>query len=304
MDVVISGSSGLIGSALRRALRERGDHPVRLVRPDTTAREGDLVRWDIEEGRIESGALEGVDAVVHLAGEPMLGRWTEAKRRRIRRTRVRSTRLLAEALNGLQRPPAVMLSASGVNFYGASRGDELLTERSSPGNGFLASVCAEWERAARPAADAGIRLVHLRTAVVQHPEADMLKLQLLPFKLGLGAKLSSGRQWFPWIHLEDHVRAMLHLMGDEQANGPVNLAAPGTVRQGEYARTLGRVLNRPVFLTVPQPAVALVFGRAAAEELATVDLRVVPQRLDELGFAFHHPELEPALRDLLDRPAA
>lgn len=301
MDVLVTGSSGLIGTALRRALREAGHRPIRLVRPSSSADTGDHVRWEPTGGRIENGALEGVHAVVNLAGEPLLGRWTRAKKHRIRESRVQGTRLLAETLASLQRPPSVLLSGSAVGYYG-SRGDEILTEASSTGDGFLAEVVADWERAARPVVDAGIRLVHLRTGLVQDREADLVKLQLIPFKLGLGGKLGSGEQWFPWIHIDDHVRAMLHLLADEEATGPVNMTAPNPVRQGEYAKTLGRVLNRPAALTVPKPAVKLVFGTTAAEEMATASQRVVPERLvDELGFSFTHPELEPALRDVLGR---
>ncbi|MDQ4131055.1 MAG: TIGR01777 family oxidoreductase [Actinomycetota bacterium] len=301
MDVLVSGSSGLIGSALREALRDAGHLPVRLVRP-SSPREGDTVLWEPKEGRIEGGALEGVQAVAHLAGEPVIGRWTDRKKRRIRASRVAGTRLLAETLAGLQRPPAVMLSASGIHWYG-SRGEEVLTEESSPGPGFLAEVVREWEAATGPAEAAGIRVIHLRTAPVLSTEGGLLAAQLLPFRLGLGAKLGSGRQWMSWIALEDHVGAMLYLLNRPDARGPVNLTSPNPVRNVTFARTLGRVLGRPVFLTVPKFAVELVLGADAAEEFAFSSTRVLPARLvDEFAFRFRHPGLEEALRAVLERP--
>ncbi len=303
MDVLISGSSGLIGSALRKALRDAGHHPVRLVRPDSP-REGDTVAWAPREGRIEGNALEGVDAVVHLAGEPLLGRWTERKKRRIRASRVAGTRLLAETLASLQRPPAVMLSGSAIGWYG-SRAEEVLTEASRPGTGFIADVAREWEAATTPAEAAGIRVVHLRTGLVLSAEGGLLAAQLLPFRLGLGAKLGSGRHWMPWIAIHDHVRAMLHLLERPDARGPVNLTSPSPVRNATFAHTLGQVLNRPVLLTVPTFAVELVLGAEAAEQFAFASTRVLPARLvDELAFRFVHSHLEDALRALLDRPRA
>lgn len=303
MDVLISGSSGLIGSALRQSLRDAGHHPVRLVRPESP-REGDTVLWAPMAGRIEGNALEGVDAVVHLAGEPLLGRWTDRKKNRIRASRVAGTRLLAEALAGLQRPPSVMLSGSAIGWYG-SRGEEVLSEASRPGTGFVPEVAREWEAATAPAEAAGIRVVHLRTGLVLSVEGGLLSAQLLPFRLGLGAKLGSGRQWMPWIAIHDHIRAMLHLLERRDARGPVNLAAPNPVRNATFAHTLGQVLGRPVLLTVPKFAVELVLGAEAAEEFALASTRVLPARLvDEFGFRFLHPELEEALRALLDRPQA
>ncbi|MGH3441917.1 MAG: TIGR01777 family oxidoreductase [Nitriliruptorales bacterium] len=295
MDVLISGSSGLIGNALRQALQDAGHRPIRLVRAESP-KEGDAVRWDPTGGRIEAAALEGIGAAVHLAGEPLFGRWTTAKKRRISASRVLGTRLLAESLAGLERRPSVLLSGSAVGVYG-SRGDEVLTEASEPGDGFLADVCQEWEAAAAPAAEAGIRVVHLRTGLVQSRDALLVRLQLPFFLIGLGGKIGSGQQWFPWISLEDHVRAMLHLLHREDAAGPVNLTAPNPARNADYARTLGQVLKRPVFLTVPRFGVAAVFGRQAADELAAASQRAVPARLtDELGFDFRHPHLEEALR--------
>lgn len=271
------------------------------MRPDSP-RDGDTVGWDPAGGWIDHQGLEGTDAVVHLAGENLFGRWTAAKKRRIRDSRVAGTRLLAEALAELDDPPSVLLSGSAVGVYG-SRDDEVLTEESRPGAGFLAGVCRQWETATRPAEDAGIRVVHLRTAPVHSPDALLLKLQLPAFRVGLGARLGSGQQWMAWIHLTDHVRATLHLLDHTDATGPVNLTAPAPIRNADYAATLGRVLGRPVFLSVPTVAVAAVFGADAAREFATASQRTLPARLiDDLGFTFDHPDLEQALRDILDRP--
>jgi uncharacterized protein len=301
VNIVISGSSGLIGTALRKALRDRGDHPIRLVRSESS-QEGDIIRWSPTEGRIEADRLRGVDAVIHLAAEPLIARWTSAKKRRIRESRVAGTRTLAEAMASVSNPPAVLLSGSASGYYGL-RGDEILTEESSSGSGFLADVCRDWEEATSPASEAGVRVVQLRTTPVLSRDAVFLKLQLLPFRLGLGGKLSSGKQWLPWIHVDDYVRAVLHLLDDQTASGPVNMVAPDVVRQKEFAKTLGEVLNRPALLTLPKPVVALVFGRTAAEEFAMASQRVQPKRLtEEFGFRFAHPELEGALRDVLDRP--
>jgi uncharacterized protein len=304
LDVAIAGSSGLLGTRLREALRGRGDRPVRLVRPGTDDTAGDTIRWEPSEGRIDAAGLEGVDAVVNLAGASLFARWTGERLRRIRDSRVEGTRLLAEAIAGLDRPPAAFLVGGAVGYYGP-RGDEVLTERSGPGEGFLAEIIQDMEAAAAPAEDAGARAVHLRTAPALERKAAVLQLQLLPARLGLGGKLGSGRQWFPWIHVDDHVRAMLALLDHPSASGPYNLCAPEPVRHAEFARTLGRVLNRPSALTLPLPVVALVFGRTAAEEFAAASQRTVPERLiEEIGFTFAHPTLEGALRDLLDRPAA
>jgi uncharacterized protein len=241
---------------------------------------------------------------VNLAGAGLLARWTERRKRAIRDSRVHSTGLLARAIAELDRPPRAFLVGTAVGYYGL-RGDEVLTESSGPGDGFLAEVVQTTEAAAQPAAEAGVRVVHLRTAPTLAREAPVLQLQVLPARIGLGGKLSHGRQWFPWIHVEDHVRAMLHLIDHPEARGPFNLAAPEPVRHGDFARTLGAVLSRPAVLSVPRPVVALVFGTTAADEFAMASQRVVPERLtDEVGFSFRHPTLEGALRDLLDRPAA
>lgn len=304
MDVAIGGSSGLLGTRLREALRARGDRPIRLVRPQTNDRSGESIRWDPSNGEMDAASLEGIDAVVNLAGAALFARWTEERKRRIRASRVDSTRLLAETIAGLERRPAVMLTGSAVGYYG-SRGDEVLTEDAGPGDGFLAEVVQELETAADPARETGIRVAHLRTSPALAREALVLKLQLLPARLGLGGKLTHGRQWFPWIHADDHVRATLHLLDTDGAEGGVNLAAPEPVRHAEFARTLGHVLNRPAALTVPKPVISLIFGETAADEFAAASQRVLPHRLvEELGFRFDHPDLEGALRDILDRPAA
>lgn len=304
MDVLMSGSHGLIGSALHQALRGRGDRPIRLTRSGSPEGDGPAVHWDPRGGDIEADAIEDVDAVVHLAGEPLFGRWTAAKKRRIRESRVQGTRLLSETLARLDHPPSVMLSASGVHWYG-SRGEEVVTEDTGPGEGFLSEVCQDWEAATAPAVDAGIRVVHLRTAPVQARDADVVQLQAIPARFGLGGKLGHGRQWFSWIALRDHVRAMLTLLSRDDASGPVNLTSPNPVRHRRYADTLASVFDKPRFLTIPEFAVGAVFGRTMAEEMATASQRVIPQRLtEEFGMTFEFPHLEPCLRTIFDRPAA
>lgn len=307
MDVVIAGASGLLGTALRDRLREAGHRPVRLVRPSSDAStrrssEGlvDTVSWDPSQGRIEASALEGVGAVVNFAGEPLFGRWTARRKQRIRDSRLRTTTLLATALAGLQRPPSVLLSASAIGWYG-DRGDEVLTETSPPGQGFLPRVCREWEASTAPASEAGIRVVNLRTGLVLSTRGGLLATQLPVFRLGLGARLGSGQQWMPWISIEDHAGATLHLLERGDSAGPVNLTAPSPVRNFEFAQALGRVLNRPVVLRVPKAAVRAVFGSEFVEEFAFSSARVLPARLRDLGYTFRHLEVESALADQLQR---
>lgn len=301
MDVAVTGSSGLIGTALREALAGRGDRVVRVVR--SAASGDDEVRWDPTGGRIEAGGLEGIGAVVHLAGEPLFPPWTRGRKQRILDSREAGTRLLATTLAGLDDPPEVLVSQSAIGFYPHDAGDRPLTEASAGGAGFLAAVVRRWEAAARPAADAGIRVVHPRTGLVLAGGAPFLRLQALPARLGLGAKLGDGRQWQSWIHLEDEVGALLLLLDDGRAVGPVDLTAPEPVRQEEFADTLARVLRRPRALAVPRPVIRAALGRTATEEFALADQRVLPHRLTtELGYRFRYPDLEAALRAALGRP--
>ena len=294
MRIVISGSSGLIGSALASSLADAGNEFIRLVRRRRDA-DSSTAYWDPAAGAIETSRLEGADAVVHLAGESIAaGRWSADKKRRIRDSRVDGTRLLSETLADLDHMPAVLVSASAVGIYG-DRGDELLTERSELGHGFLAEVGAEWEAATEPARTAGIRVVNLRIGVVLAAGGGALAAMQPVFRLGLGGPLGPGTQYMSWIELDDLVRAIEHVLSAEELEGPVNAVAPMPVTNRVFSRTLGRVLGRPVILFVPSAALRLAFGEMAQETLLA-SARVSPERLTASGFAFDHPELEGALR--------
>jgi uncharacterized protein len=303
--ILVSGASGFIGSALTRALRSDGHRVVALVRPQSrSARSEETVSWNPQTGSLDSVALERIcpDGVVNLAGEPIAQRWTAARKTRIRESRVKGTRTLATALAALPVPPTVFVSGSAVGYYGAQRGDELLTEESAPGSDYLADVAREWESAAEPAGAAGIRLVTLRTGVVLGERGGALQRLLLPFRLGVGGRIGSGRQWMSWISLDDAVRAIRFALETRTIDGAVNLVAPEPVRNADFARTLGRVLRRPAFLPVPAFALTLVFG-AMARNTILADQRVLPKRLAGAGFTFRHPRLEDALRFELRRSA-
>ena len=301
MDVAVTGSGGLIGRALVRRLQEGGHRVRRVVR---SGGEGpDAVRWDPMVGTIDASALAGVDAVVNLGGEGIGDhRWTEAQKRRIRDSRVTGTTVLAEAMAALEPRPSVLLNASAVGYYG-DRGDEVLTEASGPGTGFLSEVVQAWEGATRPAAAAGIRTACFRTGIVLAAGGGALAKQLPLFRFGLGGRLGSGTQWLPWIALEDEVGAIVHLLTAD-VEGPVNLAAPDPVTNATFTEVLGRVLGRPSFLAVPAFGPRLLLGRELADELLFSSARMVPEKLRASGYQFALPELEGALRSVLDRPAA
>ncbi|HEX2187333.1 MAG TPA: TIGR01777 family oxidoreductase [Longimicrobiaceae bacterium] len=297
--MAVTGSTGLIGTALVSALRADGHRVLRLVR-SRPAPGSDEVYWRPSAGEVDAAALEGVDAVVHLAGENV-GQppWTGERKRRILDSRVQGTGLIARTLAGLAAKPRVLVSASGVNYYG-NRGDELLDESSSHGSGFLAEVTGAWEAAADPARAAGIRVVHPRMGVVLGGEGGALEKMSLPFKLGVGGKLGSGRQWMSWVALADVVAAIRFAIGAEGLAGPVNLTSPVPVTNEEFTRVLGRVLGRPTFFTAPGFALKLVLGEMADETLL-VSLRAVPKKLQEAGFVFRYPDLEGALRLALEK---
>jgi uncharacterized protein (TIGR01777 family) len=303
MRVAVTGATGLIGRALVNALEDRGDAVVALSRDAERARDMlgdgvDIHPWpEPTLDQPPTAAIEQADAIVHLLGEPVAQRWSAAAKRRIRDSRVLSTQRLVEALQELPRDarPATLVSQSAVGDYGA-RGDEPVDESTPAATDFLAEVTAEWERAAQ-AAPSGIRVALTRTGVVLAAHGGALQKMLLPFRLGLGGPAGSGRQYMPWIHLRDMVGALLHVLDDERAVGPVNVTAPDPVTNREFSRTLGRVLHRPAVLPAPAPAMRLLFG-----EMATVILtgqRAVPARLTELSYSFSFAELEPALADLL-----
>lgn len=296
LRVAVTGSSGLIGTALVEALAREGHEVRRVVRrmPGSGSRD---VFWKPSEGRIDAGGLEGLDAVVHLAGDNVGERWTPEKKRRIRDSRVLGTRLLAETLASLQRPPRVLVSAAAVGYYG-DRGDERLDEQSPPGDDFLARVGVEWEEAAEPAQRAGIRVVRLRLGVVLSRNGGALARLLLPFRLGLGGRIGSGGQWMSWISLADAVDAIRFAITTTGVEGPVNAVAPEPVTNEEFTRALGEVLGRPTVIPVPAPALRLVFGEMADATLLASQ-RAIPDRLLAAGFVFRHPRVEDALRAAL-----
>lgn len=298
MKILITGSTGAVGAALAPRLARAGHHIVHLSRrPGGEGRP--TITWDPAAGRLEAAALEGIDAVVHLAGESIAGgRWNSGRKRAIRDSRVVGTRLLAERLAGLSRRPRVLACASALGWYG-DRGDEVLTEDAAPGHGFLAGVCREWEAAAEPARAAGIRTAHLRIGIVLTPESGALREMLMPFRRGLGGTLGHGRQWMSWITLNDLVRAFEHLLGMESIHGPVNGVSPGAVTNAEFSRTLARVMRRPCLFQVPAAALKLLVGEMA-EALLLSSARLVPARLLCSGFEFDQPALEPALRAMLE----
>ena len=298
MNVLVSGSTGLIGSALIPALANEGHHVVRLTRSGGAGDDG-TVRWDPSAGEIDADRLEEIDAVVHLAGESVQGRWTSAKKARIRNSRVWGTRLLAETLAGLPAPPGVMVSASATGYYG-DRGDELLREESAPGSNFLARTCQEWEAAADPAREAGVRVVHPRFGLVLSAEGGALATMLPIFKLGGGGKIGSGRQYWPWVAIDDIVGAVLHALTADSLEGPVNVVVPDPPTNLQYTRTLGRVLNRPTIFPLPAPVARVALGQLA-DELLLASQRVEPAKLEESGYESRYPELEGALRHLLGR---
>jgi uncharacterized protein (TIGR01777 family) len=254
--------------------------------------------WDPAAGTIDRAALEGLDAVVHLAGATIAGRFTERHRREVRESRIAGTRLLARTLASLARKPRVLVSASAVGIYG-DRGDELLDESRPPGDGFLADVARQWEAETAPVADAGIRVVLVRTGLVLAREGGALPPLLGPARLGLGGPLGSGRQWWSWVALDDVLAAYEFAIANPSLAGPVNLAAPVAVRQAELARVLGRVLGRPAFVPAPALALRLLLGSGMADSLLLASARAVPEKLAAAGFRFRFETLEPALRDVL-----
>jgi uncharacterized protein (TIGR01777 family) len=298
-QVAVSGASGLIGRALVARLRAGGARVRRLVRPPRPLGEGDL-RWDPSSGALAGPGAEALDALVHLAGESVAGgRWTSRRKRELRDSRVGPTRALCETLARAPRPPALLIAASAVGYYG-DRGEEIVDERSGPGRGFLAELCVDWEQSTRPAREAGIRVVHLRTGIVLAAEGGALPRLRMPFQLGLGGPVGSGRQYVSWVALEDAVGAIEHVLRHPTLEGPVNLVSPDPVRNAEFARALGRVLGRSAERRLPEVAVRLLLGEMGVE-LLLFGARVRPARLTGSGYAFAQPELEGALRAALGR---
>ena len=298
MHVLMTGSSGLVGSALTAFLEGSGQTVRRLRRAPSDA--ADSTSWNPSDGTFAPGAFDGIDAVVHLAGESIAsGRWSAARKRRIRESRVTGTQRLCEALLRLDEPPAVFVSASAIGFYG-DRGAARLDESSAPGTGFLPHVCREWEAAAAPLRERGLRVVHLRIGIVLDESGGALKQMLPPFRLGVGGVLGSGDQYMSWVALDDLLGITLHALTNDTLAGPVNAVAPGAVTNREFTRTLGRVLGRPTVLPAPGFALRLLLGEMA-DALLLTGARIEPAVLRESGYEFAHTDLEPALRHILGR---
>jgi hypothetical protein len=302
LRIAITGATGLIGSALTAFLTTGGHTVTRIRRAAGSGREmlPSDVLWDPSNGTLDPRRLEGFDAIVHLAGEPVEARWSAHNKRGIRDSRVLGTQLLANAIASLERPPKVLVSASAIGFYG-DRGEELLDETSGPGRGFLAGVVQEWEAATAPAEAAGIRVVHSRTGVVLSPRGGALVKLLPPFRLGMGGKIGDGKQWMSCIALDDVVGAMHYAIMTESLRGPMNVVMPQPVTNEQFGHTLGHVLHRPSLATVPPMMVKMVLGAEQAEEMALASQRIVPRALERAGFVFRHPSLEDGLRFELGR---
>jgi uncharacterized protein (TIGR01777 family) len=294
--VLVSGASGLIGSALLPSLKSRGFQVVRLVRGPASGE--DQISWDPLKP-IAPETVSGYRAIVHLSGESVVGRWTDSKQAKIRDSRVASTRNLAQSLAHVADRPRVLITASAIGYYGDRR-DEVLREESSSGSGFLAEVCREWEAAAQPAADAGIRCAQIRTGVVLSAEGGALQKMLPPFRLGVGGNLGSGRQWMSWIHIQDMVGAINHILKTDLLYGAVNMVAPRPVTNAEFTKTLGAVLSRPTIFPVPEFVAKLAFGQMA-EEVLLASQRVEPTKLVSNGYPFQYSDLRKALESILKK---
>jgi uncharacterized protein (TIGR01777 family) len=292
MRVAITGSSGLIGTALGESLRRDGHQVTRAVRRPPQPGE---IRWDPQAGGggLDPGAFDGIDAVVHLSGAPVASRpWTKARRLKLRSSRIQTTQVLVAALARAAEPPSVLLSGSAIGWYGDT-GEREVDESAPAGTGFLATLVTDWEAAAQPARQAGLRVVNLRSGIVLSRRGGMLPVLALPFRFGLGARLGPGTQFMSWISVTDHVRALRYLLDNAGIDGPVNLTAPAPVTQAVLTRDLARALHRPAVLRVPAPVLRVVLGELSGELLGSQ--RVLPRRLLDAGFAFRHPDIASAL---------
>jgi uncharacterized protein (TIGR01777 family) len=296
MKILIGGSHGLVGTALIKLLEAEGHEIFRLVRYAPHSKTE--IEWSPDRYSIALARIEGFDAVVNLAGESIAeGRWTDEKKRRIRESRVKGTKLLGDALANLTDRPATFICASAIGYYG-NRGDEILTEASAPGDGFLAEVCVGWEKATELATEKGIRVVNARFGVILDKNGGALKKMLPPFRMGLGGRIGSGKQWMSWIALTDVVRALNFALNNESLRGPVNFVAPNPVTNAEFTKTLGKVLSRPTLFPIPAFAARLAFGEMA-DALLLAGQRVEPERLKAAKYQFLYSELDSALRDVL-----
>ena len=296
MKILVSGSHGLVGKALIRSLTNDSHEVVRLVRQRSAGPQE--IEWQPNEGRIDTERLEGLDAVVHLAGESIAsGRWNEQRKRAILESRTKGTSLLSESLARLSRPPSVFLSASAIGYYG-NRGDELLTEKSAPGNDFLAGVCIAWDEFTKAAVAKGIRTVNMRFGIILDAHGGALSKMLTPFRLGLGGRVGDGKQWVSWVALDDVIAAMRFMISDATIHGPVNIVAPNPVTNDEFTSSLGHALSRPTIFPMPAFGARLAFGEMG-DALLLSSQRVEPTVLKEKGFSFGSPTLEPALKKIL-----
>lgn len=297
MKVMVAGSSGLIGTALVRLLLDEGHEVLRLVRRAPVG--SNEVNWDPEAGSIDIEALDGIEAVIHLGGASIAGkRWNAAYKQEIRESRINSTRLISETIAQLDPKPAVFLCASALGYY-ADRGDEILTENSPRGEGFLADVTQEWEGATLPASEAGVRVCNMRIGVVLSKDGELPRSLLTPFRFGLGGKLGNGRQYMSWIHVEDVARAFAFVLKTESMNGPINVSAPDPVTNAQFTKSLGRILSRPALFRVPGFALRIAMGEMA--QFALGSTRLYPLKLTQSGFKCKWDEIEPALREILDK---
>ena len=295
MKVAISGASGLIGTALRSSLTSDGHEVIALTRRASSS-PLETITWDLDQGRFDASALEGVDAVVHLAGEPVAKRWNQERKNAIRQSRVRGTKLLVEGLKSLKNPPKLLVSSSAVGFYGDG-GDTELDESAPPGEGFLSDVCHEWEKSTMEALGLGIRAVCMRTGIVLSTQGGALGQMLLPFKLGLGGPLGNGKQWMPWIHIDDIVGAFRYVMANDDLVGAVNGTSPNPATNADFTKALGRALHRPAVLPVPTFGLKLLFGEMA--QILLEGQRALPKKLLFTGYEFKYPDLSGALEDVI-----
>ncbi len=297
MKVAMSGASGLIGTALRSSLTSTGHEVLALTRQASLS-PLETITWDVDKGRFDASGLEGVDAVIHLAGEPVATRWNQARKKAIRQSRVRGTKLIVEGLKSLKNPPKLLVSASAVGFYGDG-GDTELDESAPPGEGFLPDVCQEWEKATMEALGLGIRAVCMRTGIVLSTKGGALGQMLLPFKLGVGVPIGSGKQWMPWVHIDDIVGAFRYVMANDDLVGAVNGTSPNPATNADFSKALGRALHRPAFLPAPAFALKILFGEMA--QILLEGQRALPKKLLFAGYEFKYPDLSDVLEDVISQ---